>query len=155
VCDGPSYRDARSARDRERLRPQVLESLGWSLHRVWGPDWLRDQAGELRKAIDVIESAGTVVEPPPPNEGHDEPPIEEFGGRGPEVSDASEDGGGPVASPPPYQLASPRRPDDGKDLAAMAVGDLAGRVVDVVRVEGPVHASEVARRIGEAAGLRR
>src|SRR5712691_5733397 len=28
-CDGASYHSARSARDRDRLRQEVLESLGW------------------------------------------------------------------------------------------------------------------------------
>lgn len=33
-CDGASYHGARSARDRDRLRQSVLESHGWSIHRV-------------------------------------------------------------------------------------------------------------------------
>jgi superfamily I DNA and/or RNA helicase len=37
-CDGASYHSARSARDRDRLRQGVLESLGWRFHRIWGTD---------------------------------------------------------------------------------------------------------------------
>src|SRR3546814_10166623 len=34
-CDGAQYHSSRSARDRDRLRQQVLEAHGWIIHRVW------------------------------------------------------------------------------------------------------------------------
>jgi len=34
-CDGAMYHSARSARDRDRLRQEVLENLGWQIHRIW------------------------------------------------------------------------------------------------------------------------
>src|SRR5262249_3679607 len=40
-CDGAAYHSARSARDRDRLRQEVLEGLGWRLHRIWSTDWFR------------------------------------------------------------------------------------------------------------------
>lgn len=40
--DGPAYRMARSARDRDRLRGQVLASMGWRLERVWSSGWWYD-----------------------------------------------------------------------------------------------------------------
>jgi hypothetical protein len=33
-CDGASYHSARSARDRDRLRQEILEDLGWKIHRI-------------------------------------------------------------------------------------------------------------------------
>jgi very-short-patch-repair endonuclease len=54
-CDGTTYDSAPAARDRDRLRAQVLESLGWKLHRVWGTAWYLDREHEeqrLRAAID-------------------------------------------------------------------------------------------------------
>jgi len=53
-CDGAAYHSSAVARDRDRLRQEVLEGLGWTLHRVWGPSWYRDRPGEearLRRAI--------------------------------------------------------------------------------------------------------
>jgi very-short-patch-repair endonuclease len=47
VCDGAYYRSGKTARDRERLRHEVLEGLGWSLHRLWLMDWRHDPEGEL------------------------------------------------------------------------------------------------------------
>ena len=54
-CDGAAYHSSLSARDRDRLRQQVLESLGWTIYRVWSTDWFRDQNRELAKMVDFIE----------------------------------------------------------------------------------------------------
>lgn len=55
TCDGPSYQSSRVARDRDRLRQQVLKGLGWRLHKLWSPDWYRNRA-EIQKALlKVIE----------------------------------------------------------------------------------------------------
>jgi very-short-patch-repair endonuclease len=53
-CDGASYHSTKSARDRDRLRQDVLEKLGWHLHRIWSTDWFinpRRQAEILRQVI--------------------------------------------------------------------------------------------------------
>jgi superfamily I DNA and/or RNA helicase len=50
TCDGPSYQSSRVARDRDRLRQQVLKGLGWRLHRLWSPDWYRNRP-EVQKAL--------------------------------------------------------------------------------------------------------
>ena len=54
-CDGATYHSAKSARDRDRLRQGVLESLGWKIHRIWSTDWFRDPGGETSKVIREIE----------------------------------------------------------------------------------------------------
>ncbi|MEZ4536637.1 MAG: DUF4011 domain-containing protein [Cyanobacteriota/Melainabacteria group bacterium] len=53
-CDGASYHSSKSARDRDRLREEVLNGLGWHLHRIWSTDWFNDprlEAERLRVAI--------------------------------------------------------------------------------------------------------
>jgi hypothetical protein len=53
-CDGATYHSSRSARDRDRLREEVLARLGWHLHRIWSTDWFEDplhETGRLRVAI--------------------------------------------------------------------------------------------------------
>ena len=35
LLDGPGYASAEAARDREIIRPRVLEGLGWTLERQW------------------------------------------------------------------------------------------------------------------------
>jgi len=44
-CDGASYHSSKSARDRDRLREEVLSRLGWDLYRIWSTDWFRDALG--------------------------------------------------------------------------------------------------------------
>ncbi len=56
-CDGAMYHSSRVARDRDRLREQVLAGLGWQLHRIWGPSWYRDRSGEQRRLKEAIELA--------------------------------------------------------------------------------------------------
>lgn len=50
TCDGPTYQSSRVARDRDRLRQQVLKGLGWRLYELWSPDWYRNRA-EVQKAL--------------------------------------------------------------------------------------------------------
>ena len=56
-CDGASYHSSRSARDRDRLREQVLRGLGWKLHRIWSTGWFRNPERELERAVAAIEQA--------------------------------------------------------------------------------------------------
>lgn len=59
-CDGAAYHSARTARDRDRLRDQVLHGLGWRIHRIWGISWWRDRAEQesrLRSAVDAARAA--------------------------------------------------------------------------------------------------
>jgi hypothetical protein len=37
-CDGATYHSSYTARDRDRLRQQQLEKLGWTFHRIWSTD---------------------------------------------------------------------------------------------------------------------
>ncbi len=55
--DGPMYQQAATARDRDRLRKEVLEKLGWKLHRVWSPSWLLRRGEELERLERVLAGA--------------------------------------------------------------------------------------------------
>jgi very-short-patch-repair endonuclease len=56
-CDGATYRASTSARDRDRLREQVLRQLGWKIHRVWSPDWVARRDSEVRRLKDALDQA--------------------------------------------------------------------------------------------------
>ncbi|WP_254709653.1 hypothetical protein, partial [Streptomyces lunaelactis] len=62
-CDGAMYHSSRVARDRDRLRQQVLEGLGWKLHRTWGTDWYRDRAAAEQRLREA-EKQAVAQEPP-------------------------------------------------------------------------------------------
>ena len=55
-CDGAMYHSFKSARDRDRLRQEILEKLGWKIHRIWSTDWFQNPEKEMDKLIKVIES---------------------------------------------------------------------------------------------------
>ncbi len=48
-CDGAMYHSASTARERDRLRQQILENLGWKIHRVWSRDWWKNKEHEINK----------------------------------------------------------------------------------------------------------
>lgn len=54
-CDGATYHSHRTARDRDRLRQEVLAQLGWQIHRIWSTDWIRDPDVALDLVIQRIK----------------------------------------------------------------------------------------------------
>jgi hypothetical protein len=56
-CDGAGYRAYPAARDRDRLRDQVLRGLGWHLHRVWSTAWHTERAAEQERLRRAVEQA--------------------------------------------------------------------------------------------------
>ena len=59
--DGPSYRSGPTARDRERLRQEMLSKLGWTVHRTWSSDWVRDPEGEIERIVRAAKGAAKDV----------------------------------------------------------------------------------------------
>jgi very-short-patch-repair endonuclease len=55
-CDGAMYHSARSVRDRDRLRQEVLVRLGWRIYRIWSTDWFRNPRAEFLKLVAAIEA---------------------------------------------------------------------------------------------------
>lgn len=64
-CDGAQYHSSRVARERDRLREQVLLGQGWKIHRVWSTDWFRNRTATERKLLEAVESAKLNI-----NNGH-------------------------------------------------------------------------------------
>ena len=58
-CDGVTYHNSPTARDRDWLRQQVLEGLGWRIHRVWSTAWVRDPGTEIAAIEQALERART------------------------------------------------------------------------------------------------
>ncbi len=54
-CDGASYHSSATARDRDRLRQEVLEKLDWKIYRIWSTDWFKNQQRELDKLLKYID----------------------------------------------------------------------------------------------------
>jgi very-short-patch-repair endonuclease len=54
-CDGASYHSSRSARDRDRIRQQVLERLKWNIYRIWSTDWFQNPGEQLRRLLGHLD----------------------------------------------------------------------------------------------------
>ena len=69
-CDGAAYHSAQFARDRDRLRQEILESKGWAIHRIWSTNWFYARVPEINRLRDVLadqlrldrENAATALE---------------------------------------------------------------------------------------------
>jgi hypothetical protein len=55
-CDGASYHSAISVRDRDRIRQEILESMGWRdrIWRIWSTDWFRTPRQESEKLFSFL-----------------------------------------------------------------------------------------------------
>ena len=53
-CDGATYHSARSVRERDRLRQEVLERLGWKIYRIWSTDWFRNPALQTKNLLEYL-----------------------------------------------------------------------------------------------------
>jgi len=80
-ADGASYRRSGSVRDRDRLRGEHLQRLGWSFHRLWSTNWFYDSKAEMTKLRDAYDRAVAAADqaappgpPGPPAGGPEQPP---------------------------------------------------------------------------------
>ncbi len=160
--DGTHYQETTSSRDRDRLRPQVLESLGWNIARVWSTDWVRNPSGELKRLVALFDEykrsrAQTVVE-----ESTVVAPVEiEQTSQNADLVDQADFDRVDEDREVVTEIALPRYQTttwDGErpgSLDLAGVDQLARWVTDVVETESPVHPDEVLRRLADASGLKR
>lgn len=56
-CDGASYHSSSTARDRDRLRQEHLQRLGWRFHRIWSTDWFYSRESEIHRLLESYKQA--------------------------------------------------------------------------------------------------
>lgn len=54
ICDGDSYYQLKTMRDREVVQPSVLHMLGWDLMHIWSIDWLQHKDIVMEQIIERI-----------------------------------------------------------------------------------------------------
>ncbi|MCH8039364.1 MAG: DUF4011 domain-containing protein [Nitrospinae bacterium] len=148
-CDGAKYHSSRVARDRDRLREQILRGKGWHIHRVWSTDWYRkpqESENKLLKAIALRQSQSFEPEGIQPVER----PIQKN-------SDKEKDDSGSVGIPSPsiesatseveilYKKCSSLELNENANVSDPLI--LKGPVIKIVNTEGPVHHQIVAKRL--------
>jgi very-short-patch-repair endonuclease len=147
-CDGATYHSARSARDRDRLRQQVLEGLGWTIHRIWSTDWFMHSKRELERVEAAIRRT-TTTDPTAPNpQTRPRPvPMQRVAGG---TSEAERDESGR-----PYDVARPDIRLGSREFHETSDEAVLEWIRQVVQVESPIHIEETALRVATAAGLQR
>ncbi|HEX2078650.1 MAG TPA: DUF3320 domain-containing protein [Longimicrobium sp.] len=167
-CDGAAYHASETARDRDRLRQQVLEARGWQIHRVWSTDWFKDREGQVERLMKLIDAsrvhtreaaAAREAEAQARRleaEQREQVRVEKIVGEG---------GGEPSAPPPPdepaaipvapYEMAEVTPRWAGTDILASPQSLLLAALREVVDAEAPVHVDDVEARVAAMWGLAR
>jgi very-short-patch-repair endonuclease len=159
-CDGRNYTQAKTARDREKLRESVLTGLGWTLHRVWCQDFLDKRDQEIKRIEAALDAArkGKSVEPEPEPERFAAAPAVEKQLNGPESacivtpSVKQDEPGLPVYEP--YQVDGPVYPND-LFFDSKSAKTLCGLLERIVAKEGPISLDLASRRAAEQFGITR
>ncbi|GLC25155.1 DUF3320 domain-containing protein [Roseisolibacter agri] len=164
-CDGVSYHASETARDRDRLRQQVLEARGWTIQRVWSTDWFKDRKGQVERLLALVaESRRRAGEE---REAERDARTRALADAEARAAAAAEErrqeavalaavASVPYARPAaaPYALAAVEDRFAGGDLLAAPESQLIGVVRDVVTAESPIHEADVVARTAGAWGTR-
>jgi very-short-patch-repair endonuclease len=140
-CDGAAYHSSKIARDRDRLRQQVLEGLGWNLHRVWGPSWYRHREmaeEDLRRALEMAASGS--------HEQVSTPARREALLRNADAIELSDKPEWVTT----YAVHQPFVRGLGRADSPRGLPKLREVILDVVRIEAPVHREVIGRRVAIA-----
>lgn len=157
-CDGATYHSARTARDRDLLRQQVLRDQGWRVHRLWSTEWFRDREKALQSALRSVEQAmrsGTSasVDAPPAEGGSAPPPgsSRQKAAGAPSPEAARKYGPGQ-----PYRRYHPPRTRGSEGIMdGSRLPELATQITAVVRTEAPIHEVQLLDRLKEIYGFAR
>ena len=142
-CDGESYSNAKSARDRDRLRGQVLEAIGWNIHKIWSVEWYRNPERELQRLVAAVEKAKEQASMDDQVEEELEQEVNAL------IREEKQE---VTVTVERYTQAILPAGLPAQELHLVPFGKLAEWIRKVVDIESPVHFEEVARRITEASG---
>ncbi len=161
-CDGPMYRSAMTARDRDRLRQQVLEGLGWKIHRIWSRDWVQHREEEVEKVLAAIRArkeelaASESEEGPVPARPEKNRPA----ARKPQTSDEGREEPDDLRMPPgamlfPHTALELKRFVNGDSLLDTPISNVIDAFQAIAIAEGPVSTRVAKSLVLEAWNARR
>ena len=153
-CDGVAYHASETARDRDRLRQQVLEARGWSIYRVWSTDWFKDRAGQIERLLGLVTTAlaeAKAEQAAEKAEAESEALAQAEANAQAAAPEASEPA--PPADPDDYQRpeASAYRYTGGEgrytsEILKAPASQLERALMAVLDVEAPLHHADLSRR---------
>jgi very-short-patch-repair endonuclease len=150
-CDGATYHSAYTARDRDRLRQEILEKFGWRIHRIWSPDWVMRREKEVGRLRQAIEKALSLRGNRLGNKSQNEEK-EKFGKVIKREQDSvSNDIHYPWVSS--YKVWRPKKmPVQQSKVDGAKIDQILDGIVDV---EGPIHIELAAHRFAKALGFQK
>ena len=74
-CDGAMYHSSAFARERDKIRQQVLEGLGWVLFRIWSTDWWTHKTRALYTLHEALVALLEADRAKRSADGGDSPPV--------------------------------------------------------------------------------
>ena len=62
LCDGKTYYETKTTRDREIVQPNVMKMLGWCVMRVYSIDWYENRERSIQLILDELKDVGSIDE---------------------------------------------------------------------------------------------
>ena len=62
LCDGKTYYETKTTRDREIVQPNVMKMLGWRVMRVYSIDWYENRERSIQQILDELKGNETTDE---------------------------------------------------------------------------------------------
>lgn len=78
-CDGATYHSSPQARDRDKIRQDILQGLGWKIYRIWSTDWFSDPVKETEKMLSWLSQVWSPDRRSIPRKSDDQATPEEMG----------------------------------------------------------------------------
>lgn len=143
-CDGAMYHSSKTARERDRLRQSLLESMGWKLYRIWSTDWIKDMVNEKRRLLEAVQSAidGYVEDEKPAPKTEERKNLS----NGDDYISMSKR----EATADLFCEYEKGEVEAFRDIEFLSYGRIENGIINVVRKEGPVHREVIFRRFSEA-----
>ena len=154
-CDGAAYHSSETARDRDRLRQQVLEGRGWTIHRLWSTDWFKDRDGQIDRLLKLIAHSKEVA-------------LEEKTAKETEVAmaamqasektastsidDSDQSTDKPIPQAARYEFAMLPAIYIGQDLSDAPGAQISRAIDEVLAIEAPIHIKDLASRVASRWG---
>ncbi|TXC75601.1 DUF3320 domain-containing protein [Luteibaculum oceani] len=151
-CDGATYHSSLWARERDRLRQEILENMGWRFHRIWSTDWFYRREDEIKRLKLTLNNLTDNIKVSVRGANNKAKPItkndrcEEF------VFDK------PLKikelTVPKYQKAEILIQTD-LHPSEVSLEYVSNVVLEIVNAEGPIFINELSRRLASSFGLSR
>ncbi len=179
-CDGATYHRSATARDRDKLREQVLRSLGWEILRIWSTDWwinpqdtlekihqqlqtLLEQQRNKRAEREALEAKEAEVIQLIPEEVEPEEVMplvaENVAAAAPDANEANQQLSQDLFGRKQYIEANPTEAVESIDAEAFFKEEydetLNTMIAHVINLEGPIREDLLAKRIARAHGWSR